>query len=91
MGYKLEQALINLRDRLDGAEKDAFEKLVRHTSELMDENDRLHCRLEDNCVWRTISGKWIKQAVEPGSIPDGIECRDETIRLLQDRIKELES
>lgn len=48
------------------------------------EIERLRERLEMTHAWRMIDGKMAKIAVEPGSIPDGIECRDETIRL-QDR------
>jgi hypothetical protein len=48
-------------------------------------------RLENNRVYRL--NKETKEMerveVEPGSVPDGIECRDATIRLLDDHIKSL--
>ena len=45
---------------------------------------RLHERLEDNYAF---DGEGNRIAVEPGSIPDGISCRDETIRLLDDLVE----
>ncbi len=42
------------------------------------ENARLHTRLEDNFCF---DAKGNRNDVEPGSIPDGIACRDETIRV----------
>jgi len=56
---------------------------------LIGEVDRLHTRLEANFAWQVIDGVKTKIAVEPGSIPDGIDCRDETIRQQDARIKEL--
>lgn len=52
---------------------------------LREEVERLHTRLEDNFAW--CNGERV--SVEPGSIPDGIECRDETIRQQRERITEL--
>jgi hypothetical protein len=49
----------------------------------------LETRLETNAVWQMIDGKMTRVAVEPGSIPDGIECRDETIKLQDKHIAEL--
>lgn len=46
--------------------------------------EELEARLETSHAYSLIDGVMTKVAVEPGSIPDGIECRDETIRL-QDR------
>lgn len=46
-----------------------------------DEIERLMDRLEMRHVWQSIDGKMTRVSVEPGSIPDGIECRDETIKL----------
>jgi hypothetical protein len=45
---------------------------------------QLQERLEMNHAWQMVDGEMVRVEVEPGSIPDGIECRDETIRL-QDR------
>ena len=44
---------------------------------------RLHERLEDNhvFVWDKATDKMLRQEVEPGSVPDGIECRNDTIKL----------
>jgi regulator of replication initiation timing len=67
-----------LRDRAETAEAE--------NARLQAEVERLNERLENNRVW--VASKdgpgFIRQDVEPGSIPDGIECRDETIRQ-QDR------
>lgn len=57
---------------------------ARYLAQAMGEIDRLRERLEMTHAWQTVDGKMVRVAVEPGSIPDGIECRDETIRL-QDR------
>lgn len=59
-----------------------FEALTR----LIAENTALHERLEDNHVF-DINGNRIER--EPGTIPDGIECRDETIKLQRERITAL--
>lgn len=48
----------------------------------------LHERLEDNRVY---DGEGNRIDVEPGSIPDGIDCRNETIKLLDARIEALEA
>ncbi|MCC2649862.1 MAG: hypothetical protein K0R61_47 [Microvirga sp.] len=53
------------------------------------EISRLQERLEMTHVWQMIDGKMARVEVEPGSIPDGIECRDETIRLQDKEIKRL--
>jgi hypothetical protein len=52
---------------------------------------KLQERLEMTHAWRTVDGKMQRVAVELGSIPDGIECRDETIRLQDRRIEELQA
>src|SRR5882762_2483081 len=59
---------------------------------LRGEIEKLHTRLEDNFAYKTVEGKEGLQrfAVPPGSIPDGIECRETTIKLLEGRIRELE-
>ncbi len=54
--------------------EEAADELAR----LRAENARLHTRLEDNFCF---DAKGNRNDVEPGSIPDGIECRDETIRV----------
>ena len=45
--------------------------------------ERLLDRLEMRHAWQMVDGKLVKVTVPIGSIPDGIECRDETIRQLQ--------
>lgn len=87
MNARIEEALSRLATTLQGVDGEAFIWLVLEAKRLKEENERLHTRLEDNYCWQTVNGKWVKIAVEPGSIPDGIECRDETIRLLQERMK----
>lgn len=59
---------------------------------LQGEIEKLHTRLEDNFAYKAVEGKEGLQryAVLPGSIPDGIECRNTTIELLEGRIRELE-
>ena len=49
------------------------------------ENERLHTRLEDSFAF--VNG--VRVDVEPGFMPDGIECRDETIELQGNRIAQL--
>lgn len=56
-----------------------------HMADLEREVDYLHDRLEDNRAY-DFEGNVIQ--VKPGSIPDGIECRDETIKLMRDVIAE---
>lgn len=53
---------------------------------LIAEIRRLQDRLEMRHAW--CNGERLE--VEPGSIPDGIDCRDETIRLQDKHIAELE-
>jgi len=45
----------------------------------------LHERLEDNHVY--VGPDMVRKEVPPGSIPDGISCRNETIRMLQESLK----
>lgn len=51
----------------------------------------LQDRLEMRHAWRMIDETMTRVEVELGSIPDGIECRDETIKLHDKYIKELEA
>lgn len=51
-----------------------------------EEIDRLNERLENNHMFDAQGGR---VDVEPGSIPDGIECRDETIKFQDERITAL--
>lgn len=85
---RLQEVLNDLRRRLEGEEREALEQMLGEFGDVKAENERLHTRLEDNFCWQSVNGKWVKIAVEPGSMPDGIECRDETIRQLQCRLKE---
>lgn len=50
------------------------------------ERDALRARLEMDFAY---DGDGNRIAVEPGSIPDGIECRDATIKLLDERVERL--
>lgn len=50
------------------------------------EIERLRDRLESNFVFDSFGGR---VDVPHGSIPDGIECRDETIKLLDERVSAL--
>lgn len=66
--------------------REAISSITRERDEARDENERLHERLEDNFAFNS-NGERV--AFEPGTIPDGIECRDETIRQQDERIKRL--
>jgi len=56
------------------------------------EVQRLRERLEMTHCYVFKNGKSVKRKVKPGEyIPDGIECRDETIRLQDQYIKELQA
>jgi hypothetical protein len=52
---------------------------------------KLHARLEmDHAFrWDEDAGELVRFAVEPGSIPDGIECRDTTISLQDEWLDKL--
>lgn len=65
-------------------EEETKEGVVVMLLDQFDENRRLRARLEMTHAWQMVDGTMTRVEVEPGSIPDGIECRDETIRL-QDR------
>lgn len=70
---------------------DIIGKLSSDHDALALEVERLHERLEDNHEYQLIDGKTVRVDVPPGSVPDGIECRDETIKLKRERIRELEA
>lgn len=53
------------------------------------EVERLQDRLEMRHAWQIIDGQKVRVEVEPGSIPDGIDCRNETIKLQDQRLDEL--
>jgi hypothetical protein len=74
--------LPNSAARLYGDAADALEALTA-------ENARLHARLEDDRAYQIIDGKRVVIRVEPGSIPDGIACRDETIHQQDKMIDDL--
>jgi len=80
-----EKKLQEIQHKFDGMVA-ANDKLELELEELQQENKRLHIRLEDSHAWDK-NGNRID--VEPGSIPDGIDCRDETIRLLKGEINRL--
>lgn len=72
-------------------EKDHSLNLVKQLSKvhsdnrvLKDENARLHERLEDNYAFDK-NGKRV--TIAPGTIPDGIECREVTIRELESSLR----
>jgi hypothetical protein len=71
-------------ERIKGRLNDAPMPTERLLDECAAEIERLRERLEMTHAWQFIDGQETRIEVEPGSIPDGIECRDETIRL-QDR------
>lgn len=50
---------------------------------------RLNERLENNRVYSFKDGQPIREDVEPGSIPDGIDCRNETIKGLEHIVADL--
>ena len=61
---------------------------------LLAEIDRCHARLEIDRVWHATTGGDVPKRVsyaERNTIPDGIECRDETIKMQDERIKALEA
>jgi regulator of replication initiation timing len=70
---------------------DDIKKLTEENKKLKEENKRLHERLEDSIayVFNRDTGELEEVTVEPGFVPDGIACRDETIKLLKDKIIEL--
>ena len=49
------------------------------------EIERLHTRLEDNFMFILRNGEFVREACEPGTIPDGIECRNETIKGIEEQ------
>jgi hypothetical protein len=57
--------------------------------EAADEIERLRSRLEMTDAWQMIDGKMRRVPVELGSIPDGIDCRNETIRQQDELIANL--
>lgn len=61
---------------------------LRAEREAEAQRDRLMDRLE---MRHAYDGEGNRIAVEPGSIPDGIECRDDTIKLQDERIARLEA
>lgn len=73
------------------AAHNAMPALLTALAEQRREIERMQERLECNHAFRLVDGKMQRVEVEPGSIPDGIECRDETIRLQDRRIKELQA
>lgn len=59
---------------------------------LLDEIDRCHARLEIDHVWHATSGGDIPVRVpysDRAGMPDGIECRDETIKIQDESISTL--
>ena len=71
------------------AVREAESALMAAIKALQEAQETFLTRLEANFAWQIIDGVKTKITVEPGSIPDGIECRDETIRQQDTRIKEL--
>ncbi len=52
---------------------------------LAQEVERLNERLENNHLYEHKDGQMVRVEVSPGSIPDGIDCRNETIKLQDER------
>ncbi len=69
----------------------AIDKLRAERNRLRDEVERLQDRLEMRHAWQVVDGKEVRITVEPGSIPDGIDARDETIRQLDKNCNTLRS
>lgn len=69
-------------------EKDPMRYVEQENATLRAEVERLHDRLEDN---RTFDTQGNRVPCEPGTIPDGIECRDETIRVQQRELERLQA
>lgn len=65
-----------------------WRSLAEQAERTVVELERLHERLEDNHAFDS-EGKRIE--LTPGSIPDGIDCRNETIKLLDRRIEKLQT
>lgn len=69
---------------------EAARRLADEVERLQAEVARLHARLEDDHEFRLDEhGNVIRVDVEPGSLPDGIECRDATIRLQDENLDRL--
>ncbi len=63
---------------------EAYQQELRDLLRTKDEEiEKLKERLEVTHAWRLVDGELIKVPV-PDGFPDGIECRDETIKMLQD-------
>jgi hypothetical protein len=77
--------------RLLAIDSSVARALIAALREREAECKRLRARLEDDHVFVLKDGQMIREEVEPGSVPDGIECRDCTIKLQDERIKKLES
>lgn len=83
---ELVKRLMDLAD-YDARSGEPLGRLMREAAARIEtlsrENAELHERLEDN---RYYDSDGNRVDVTPGSIPDGIHCRDETIRLLDAKI-----
>lgn len=75
-----------IRQALGCGSRPMIDELPGEVARLREENERLHERLEDNFAFN-VHGERV--AFEPGTIPDGIECRDETIKQQRERITTL--
>lgn len=62
-------------------------RCVQTNTELLQELEQANERLENNHYFK--DGKRVE--CKPGSIPDGIECRNETIKLLERELEEAKS
>lgn len=58
-------------------------------STLKEENERLRSRLEMDRAWQAGPDGELVEVPAPEGMPDGIECRDETIRLLEQSVERL--
>ena len=83
----LVQALLSYKQ----ADEDGIMVLVSRQAceEAAAEIERLHARLEISSVMRGDGKRVFIPFSDRNSIPDGIACRDETIRMLEARINEL--
>lgn len=82
----IEKALFDQRAKVELEHLAELEKLQCEINSQAEEIERLNERLENNHVYDSDGNR---VDVEPGSIPDGIACRDETIILQDRKIQEL--
>ena len=73
------------------AARETGDRAIARNAELEAKLAAANERLENNHFFGERDGEMVRIDCEPGSIPDGIEARDETIKLQDARIKRLEA